>query len=138
MRVKAFKLTAPKPFIATEYQEQMAVFEWLKWCKMPGSDMAYATLNGVRLPIGLAVKMSKAGLKQGPLDINLDVGRGGFFGLRVELKRTKGGRLSPEQEQWIARLKEENYQALVCKGAKQAIEAIVDYLRWPKTEVIPF
>jgi hypothetical protein len=138
VRAKKFKLTPRKPFIPTEYEEQVAVFDFLKWCKLPGADMAYATLNGVRLPIGLAVKMSKAGLKQGPLDINIDVATGGYFGFRGELKRSKGGRLSVHQLLWIKRLNEENYFAVMCAGAKEMIAAITKYLKQPKTVAIPF
>jgi hypothetical protein len=129
---------APSKLIATEYQEQCAVFEWAQWCKLPGIDLLYATLNGVRLPIGLAVKMSKAGLKRGPLDINLDVARGGWFGLRLELKRVKGGVESNEQKAWARRLHEENYFANVCHGAKEAIWDIEWYLGQPRTVAIPF
>ena len=138
MASKPFKLTPPKPFVPTEYSEQVTVFEWAKWCKLPGIDMLYATLNGVKLPIGYAVKLSKAGLKRGPLDINLDVARAGQFGFRGELKRTKGGVISIEQEVWIERLQEEGYFAVVKSGAQEMIDSITWYLRQPRTVVIPF
>ena len=132
---KKLKLT---PFVPKEYDEQVAVFEWAKWCKLPGIDMLYATLNGVKLPIGYAVKLSKAGLKRGPLDINLDVARGGFFGLRIELKRIKGGVESEEQQAWAARLAEEGYSVHLAKGASMAMALITTYLKQPRTMVIPF
>ena len=133
--VKKLKLT---PFVPKEYDEQVAVFEWAKWCKLPGVDLLYATLNGVKLPIGYAVKLSKAGLKRGPLDINLDVARGGYFGLRVELKRTKYGQLTPEQIEWRYRLSQEGYASGVAYGASKAIAMIENYLKQPRTMVIPF
>ena len=150
-----------KPFVPKEYDEQVEVFLWAhgdpgQWttsrngkgywarlpvaarCTLPGIDMLYATLNGVRLPIGLAVKMSKAGLKRGPLDINLDVARGDKFGLRIEMKRIKGGVISDEQIAWAARLREEGYLAVTAYGASQAIKIIAEYLKQPRTMVIPF
>ncbi len=135
---KPFKLTAPKAFVPLEIDEQVAVFDWLKWCKLPGADMAYSTLNGVKLPIGYAVKLSKAGLKRGPLDINLDVARGGKFGFRGELKRIKGGVVSIEQEAWIERLQDEGYFVVVKSGAQEMIASITWYLKQPRTVVIPF
>lgn len=137
-KAKPFKLTPPKPFIRKEYDEQVYIFEHFKRHPMPGSDMLYATLNGVRLPIGLAVKMSKAGLKKGPLDMNLDIAHGGFFAARAELKRTKGGVVSPEQKLWIARLTEEGFLAAVVRGADEGITFFTNYLKMPKTVAIPF
>jgi len=132
---KKLKLT---PFVPKEYDEQVAVFEWAKYCKLPGIDMLYATLNGVKLPIGYAVKLSKAGLKRGPLDINLDVARGGYFGLRIELKRIRSGVLSDEQQTWIKDLRDEGYCVHVAFGARDAIARISHYLTLPRTVVIPF
>ncbi len=134
-RKKKLKLTS---FVPKEYDEQVTVFEWAKWCKLPGIDMLYATLNGVPLPIGLAVKMSKAGLKRGPSDINLDVARDRYFGLRIEMKRSTGGVVSDEQKAWAKRLQEEGYLAVVSPGAGHAIMIIEGYLKQPRTVVIPF
>lgn len=128
MARKPFKLTPPPVYVPKEYDEQIAVFEWLKWSKLPGADMAYATLNGVRLPIGLARKMKRAGLCAGPPDINIDVARHGFHGLRVEMKREKGGVLSEAQQAWHIRLQEEGYLVVVAAGAALAVSAIKSYL----------
>lgn len=125
---KKFKLTPPKPFVPKEYESQTAVFDWLKWCKLDGADLAYATLNGVRLPIGLARKMKRAGLCAGPPDINIDVARGGFHGFRGEMKREKGGVVSDAQVAWHIRLQEEGYKVVVCKGANAMINEIKQYL----------
>lgn len=125
---KKFRLTPPKPYIPKEYDEQVAVFSWAKWCKLYGIDMMYATLNGVRLPIGLARKMKKAGLCAGPPDINIDAARGGFHGLRIEMKREKGGVVSDTQQEWHDRLRAEGYQVIVAEGASEAIAAIKSYL----------
>lgn len=138
--VAKLKLTPPPKFVPKEYDEQVAIFAWAEYAikRYPDLALLYATLNGVRLPIGLAVKMSKAGLKQGPPDINLDVARGGYFGLRVELKRSKGGKLDDEQKKWIGRLLEGGYYAVVAKGATDGIAIIESYVKLPPTVVIPF
>jgi len=138
--VAKLKLTAPKPFIPKEYDEQVAIFEWAKYAvkRYPDLTLLYATLNGVRLPIGLAVKMSKAGLKQGPPDINLDVARGGYFGLRVELKRLKDGHVSDAQMAWLGGLEKHGYCTYIAQGARSAIGMIERYVNYPPTVVIPF
>jgi hypothetical protein len=125
---KRFRLTPPKPYVPKEYDDQVFVFEWAKYCKLDGIDLLYATLNGVRLPIGLARKMKRAGLKAGPPDINLDVARQGFHGLRIEEKREKGGIVSQIQSDWHDRLRQEGYKVVVTKGANETIAAIKEYL----------
>jgi len=49
-------------------------------------------------------------------------------GLFIELKRTKGGKISPEQYEWIAALSAQGYEAIVCRGAQEARTAILKYL----------
>lgn len=128
MSKRPFKLTAPKPYVPKEYEEQCSVFSWAKWCKLHGIDMMYATLNGVRLPIGLARKMKRAGLCAGPPDINIDAARHGFHGFRGEMKREKGGVVSETQQEWHDRLRTEGYYVIVANGANEMIGAIKWYL----------
>jgi hypothetical protein len=156
---KKLKLTPPSKrtpnFTPLEIQEQSIIFAWAhgvpahqefgRWipaqppiCKLVGIDMLYATMNGLRLTVGQAVKASRAGMRQGPLDINLDVARGGYFGLRIELKRVKGGVLSEEQALWMERLRQEGYRAECARGSRDAIAIITAYLHAPKTVCIPF
>lgn len=123
-----FKLTAPKPYIPTEYSDQCIVFEWLQYCRLDGADMAFASLGGIRLPISLAVKAKKAGNKQGVPDILIDVARGGYHGFRGELKREKGGVVSDEQTEWHAKLRERGYKVVVAHGANAMITEIKAYL----------
>src|SRR5271163_1122383 len=128
---KPFKLTPPKAYIPKEYDEQVHVFEWALYGAgkdLDGIDLMYATLNGVRLPIGLARKMKRAGLCAGPPDINIDIARHGFHGFRGEMKREKGGTLSEGQEAWHIRLHEEGYYVCVARGAKAMIAEIKWYL----------
>ena len=133
---KKFRLTAPKPYIPTEYSDQCVVFEFLKHCRLDGADMAFSTLNGIRLPISLAVKAKRAGNRQGVPDILLDVPGGGrkncgchlFHGLRIELKREKGGAVSPQQSDWHDNLRGRGYKVVVARGANEAIAAIKSYL----------
>lgn len=126
---KPFKLTPPRPFIPLEYDEQVRVFEYLKFCKLAGANLVFATMNGIRVTPGLAKKMKKAGNKAGVPDIVVPVARNGFHSLYVELKREKGGVVSEAQDVCHAELRAEGNCVIVANGAQQAIEAIVEYLR---------
>lgn len=54
--------------------------------------------------------------------------------LAIELKRAKGGQLSPKQKEWIEDLKACGIDAKVCKGAEEAIKFINEYLGTEKIE----
>jgi hypothetical protein len=42
------------------------------------------------------------------------------WGLWIEMKRQKGGRVSPEQADWIAYLESVGHTCLVCPGSEKA------------------
>ncbi len=113
-----------------ESWEQERLFDWIRdnEGKYPKLQMAYSTLNGVRLSPGLSMKMKRQGNRKGVPDVVLPVRSNGYSGLYLELKRVKGGRVSKEQREYITRLKEENYWAEVVKGHREAIERIKRYL----------
>ena len=121
----------------SEYQEQVKVFEWAEIAQTtyPELEMLTGSLNGVRLSIGAAVKAKKAGLKKGYPDIGLDVRRSSyleplrqFSGLRIELKKANGGKLSIEQVWWFNKLRDQGFRAVCCWGSDRAIEEIKNYL----------
>lgn len=130
-RPATFRLTAPKPPVPTEYDEQAALIEWadLASKKWPELRWLHASNNGVRVPIGTAIKMKKAGMKAGIPDLALPCSRVGYHGLYIEMKRVKGGRVDPEQEVCHAFLRDAGYHVVVCKGWEAAKAEILDYLK---------
>lgn len=114
----------------TEDQEQEALFRWaaLAAGKRPELGMLYAIPNGGKRPISVAAQMKRTGTKKGVPDMALPVARGGKHGLYIELKRKKGGRLSPEQTQWMDALTRQGYVCAVCFGWDSARKTILDYL----------
>ena len=113
-----------------EFEEQVAIFEWAKLNQNrdPRLKWLNASLSGIRLPVGLAVKAKRSGLVAGIPDIDLPVKAGGYSGLRIELKKLKGGVLSREQVECLLFLKEQGYRAVCRRGAEAAIEEIKQYL----------
>lgn len=132
---KPFKLRPEKKFVPKEYDEQVAVFEYAEMAAKqdPRWALLFATLNGVRLPIGLAVKVKKAGMIKGVPDLVLPVACGGWFGWFGEGKRIKGGRVSDVQTEYMKSLVEQNYKVEVWRGAQACISAITAYLSLPST-----
>ena len=74
-------------------------------------------------------RLAAEGLKRGVPDLCLPVARKGCHGLYIELKAIRGGRLSPEQVEWLDALTRQGYMAACCKGWEEAADMIVGYLR---------
>jgi hypothetical protein len=119
----------------SEHAHQSYLFAWaaLATKQRPELAMLVAIPNGgsrgdntrSRAIRGNALKAE--GVKKGYPDIALNVARGGYYGLFIELK-TLTGRASPEQKYWIERLNAAGNYAMVCKGWLSAKETIESYL----------
>lgn len=113
-----------------ETEEQAAVIEWwgLK-CKAWGvpDRLLYHIANEGTRSAARGRLQKKQGVRAGCPDLCLSVARGGFFGLYIEMKRL-GGRLTPEQKEFHADLREQGYRVDTCYGAESAIETITEYM----------
>jgi hypothetical protein len=114
--------------IPTEHAEQVALINWCHAHPDRRLQLIYAHMNGIRTTPGDSIKHRDAGAKKGLPDLFLPVPSGEWHGLYIEMKRTKGGVVSPEQKIWISLLKQQGYEAIVCKGAEEAKAAIEKYL----------
>jgi len=116
--------------VATEAQEQKALFEWAAYnrTKYPALDLMFAIPNGGSRNLIEARHLKEQGVKAGVPDICLPVPSVRFTALYIEMKRRKGGRASDEQRGWIAALNRVGCRAVVCKGWEEAREEIERYL----------
>lgn len=127
------KPTLPVP---TEHQEQCALFEWaeLYSCRYPDLHGLYAIPNAGGYTGGYArnvvrvKEMLREGVRPGYPDVGLDVARGGYHGLRIEMKRVRGSDTSAAQKAWHLWLTEQGYYVAVCEGAEAAEKVILWYL----------
>jgi hypothetical protein len=119
-----------KALIPSEHQEQKALMEWaeLMKCRIPALSLLHAIPNGGhRHPI-TAHKMKEEGVKPGVPDLSLPVARHGFHGLYIEMKKSKGGMVQPEQKIWHNALRDEGFRVAVCHGFEAAKAVIEEYL----------
>lgn len=111
-------MTLPLP---TEENEQAAFVQYLelkglKFTAIPNST--YTT------SIKQKVKNMRTGLRPGLPDLLIIVNNQVIF---IEMKRSKGGVISPAQQSWIDALSAAAISVYVCRGADQAIQVIEDY-----------
>ena len=99
--------------IPSEDQEQMLLVQWFR--RTYAGVRIFAIPNGGHRSMAVAAKLKATGTSSGVPDLFIPAWR-----LWVEMKRTKGGSLSPEQKEWIAYLEGCGYQCVVGKGAEDA------------------
>lgn len=116
----------------SEHQEQCTVIQYCKAKKIlvfaiPNAN-AMSSLNKT-MAVKTMAKLKKEGLKSGVPDLFIPMPTSKHHGLFIEMKRQKGSSISLEQKAWIATLSNEGYKAVICKGAKMAIEEIEKYFK---------
>ncbi len=114
----------------SEHCEQVAIFEWanLNMETYPQLKNLFAIPNGGQRS-GVTGAMLKAeGVRAGVPDLCLAYPVAIYSGLFIELKRRDGGKVSPAQADWINRLNQNGYLAIVAYGAKEAVNEIIKYL----------
>jgi hypothetical protein len=79
----------------------------------------------MRVAIGTAMKMKRAGYRKGFPDMIIPVANHGFHGLFVELKANSTA--SPEQNEWHRILKEKGYEVIL-NPSRRGLQESLDYL----------
>lgn len=88
-----------------------------------------ASAGGMRTSLKQAIKMKANGYVAGFPDLFIYEPIGEYYGLAIEMKRVKGGVISPEQKHWISQLTKRNFKAVVCYGALDALGVIDKYFK---------
>ena len=102
-----------KVAIPTEHEEQRDLVRWFR--RKYGPVRIFAIPNGGYRSMTTAGKLKAEGVSPGIPDLFVPAWR-----LWVEMKRQKGGRVSPEQADWIIYLESVGYTCLVCFGSENA------------------
>lgn len=122
----------PKPKSPLESAEGIALADCLRYA---GICFTYNPIGEGKLPIWLAVRIKKMGVQKGFPDFQIfdpppgnptcwvgnyyssAGGRPGICrGVFIEMKRTAGGAVSPEQLEWQRKLQSLGYVSLICYG----------------------
>jgi len=113
----------------SEHQEQATLMRWvhINTGRLPQLKWLFAVPNGGQRHIATAVKLKQEGVKRGVPDLMFPVPQGKYAGLAIEMK-TRKGRVSPEQHEWIEGLRSNGWKALVCRGWEDASKELEKYL----------
>ncbi len=112
-----------------EHRLQVALFKWAAYAsaRHPGLKLMFAIPNGGARDAVTGAMLKAEGVKAGVPDIFLPLPAGGYHGLFIELK-TAQGRPSPEQREWLMRLRHRGYAAVLCQGLDAAVDTLTRYV----------
>lgn len=108
----------------TEAQEARV---FMQWCKLQGYMFTHVKNETGRSTAGRRVRNYRAmwnavdGVSAGFPDFVI-IAKGNV--IFIELKRTKGGTVSPAQKEWIAAFETAGANVAVCRGADEAINYV--------------
>lgn len=103
----------------SEHQEQVGLVNWFR-LQFPGV-LIFAVPNGERRALSVAKRLKAEGVVRGIPDLFIPA-----WLTWIEMKREKGGRLSPEQVQTIEYLRGIGHTVIVGKGAQDASRQIME------------
>lgn len=115
-----------------EHIEQVNLMQW--WalaCHGFGlhENTLFAIPNGGQRNAITGMNLKREGVRAGVPDLFLAWANRQYGGLFIEMKKTKGGRVSDAQQQYLELLEESGYKVAVCHGwleAKASIEAYLE------------
>lgn len=127
-----------------EHGEQVALIEWSARSRhlypvAPGLsalDLLFAIPNAGGFSGGFAAnvvrvkRLKREGVRPGVPDLMLAMPAGGWPGLFIEMKRASGSYASPEQREFMEKLRRVGYLAVVCNGFDEA-RVVIDYYLSP-------
>ena len=100
--------------IPTEHEEQRELVKWFR--QTFRGVRIFAIPNGGLRSLSVASRLKAEGVSSGVPDLCVPAWR-----LWIEMKRVKGGKLSPDQRNWQKYLVEEcGHTWIVCHGAEDA------------------
>lgn len=103
------------------------------WLRKIGYRVS-ASANGGSRNLLEAINLKKMGISAGFPDVEVPLPSGHYHGFYCEMKRQKGGKVSPEQAEWLIYLKEKGYYAEVAYGFEEAKEMFLHYLSYTPKE----
>lgn len=118
-----------------EHYEQVRIFYHYSVVDRVIYDLLVAIPNGGQRAKKTAADLKAEGVKAGYPDLLFDVAKGGYFGLKLELKQeeAKNARLNDNQRERLILLAGRGYYVAVAWGHKQAIAIIDRYMALPNT-----
>ena len=107
--------------LPSEHEEQVGFVNWFR-ARFPGV-LIYAIPNGGKRAMSTAKELKAEGVVPGVPDLHVPA-----WGLCIEMKRAKNGKLSDDQMQMIGYLEGIGQAVIIGHGAAQASEKVLGFV----------
>ncbi len=124
----------------SEHQEQVLVVNWMDITHPSEARFLAAVPNGANKSRASQARFKKEGLRAGYPDLLLDLPRGPYHGMRIEMKRKARSlsKVSDDQYVWKVRLEDQGYYTVMCYGHAEAEAEITQYLNQGPFDVLAY
>ena len=120
-----------------EHWDQVTIFDYFERTNPEVYDHLAAIPNGGKRSKKTANEMQAEGAKTGYPDMGLDIPRGRYHGMKLELKKEGGNKPSNSQIEWLNRLDKQGYFVCLAYGSEAAIKAVEAYIKLSGDESMP-
>ena len=123
-------------FNPLEDYECITFSDWLKVNNIPHAHIANESRSSSQSAMIRGAKLKRMGQSRGVWDYEVYIPIKGVTGrvdcyelVKIEMKRRKGGVVSPEQKQWGKIYELAGINCKVCRGADEAIKYVKSFMR---------
>ncbi len=116
-----------------ESRLQIACVKWFRLQYPKVANLLNSVPNGGARNVVTGAIIKAEGAVRGVADLELNIARGGWFGLKIEMK-TEKGRQSQYQRQWQQEIERQGYMYIVARSFDEFRECVGWYMAQPPTE----
>lgn len=116
-----------------ESRLQIACVKWFRLQYPKAANLLNSVPNGGARNVVTGAIIKAEGAVRGVADLELNIARGGWFGLKIEMK-TEKGRQSPHQREWQSEIERQGYMYIVARSFEEFRECVSWYMAQPPTE----
>lgn len=110
-----------------ESRLQIACVKWFRVQYPRFASLLNSVPNGGARNVVTGAIIKAEGAVRGVADLELNIARGGWHGLKIEMK-TPRGRQSPHQKQWQHDVEAQGYKYIICRSVEEFINEINAYM----------
>ena len=116
-----------------ESRLQIACVRWFRLQYPKAANLLNSVPNGGARNVVTGAIIKAEGAVRGVADLELNIARGGWFGLKIEMKTAKG-RQSPQQRDWQSEIERQGYMYILVRSFDEFRECVGWYMAQPPTE----
>ena len=110
-----------------ESRLQIACVKWFRLQYPRQANLLNSVPNGGARNVVTGAIIKAEGAVRGVADLELNIAKGGWHGLKIEMKTPKG-RQSPFQKQWQKDIEAQGYKYIIVRSIEEFIQEIYLYL----------